>query len=48
MSKNINKYLHSGMDKAAGYEHSNKRMRLWKTQGWQHNNKTCNSTNKTN
>jgi len=33
MSKNINKYLHSGMDKAAGYEHSNKRTKIVATIG---------------
>ncbi len=33
MSKNINKYLHSGMDKAAGYEHSNKRTKIVATLG---------------
>jgi pyruvate kinase len=33
MSKNINKYLHSNMDKAAGYEHSNKRTKIVATIG---------------
>ena len=33
MSKNINKYLHSNMDKAAGYEHSNKRTKIVATLG---------------
>jgi pyruvate kinase len=33
MSKNISKYLHSGMDKAAGYEHSNKRTKIVATIG---------------
>jgi pyruvate kinase len=33
MSKNINKYLHSSMDKAAGYEHSNKKTKIVATIG---------------
>jgi pyruvate kinase len=33
MSKNINKYLHSGMDNSAGYEHSNKRTKIVATIG---------------
>ena len=33
MSKNINKYLHSGMDKEAGYAHSNKRTKIVATIG---------------
>jgi pyruvate kinase len=33
MAKNINKYLHSSMDKAAGFEHSNKRTKIVATIG---------------
>jgi pyruvate kinase len=33
MSKNINKYLHSNMDKSAGFEHSNKRTKIVATIG---------------
>lgn len=33
MSKNIHKYLHSNMDKAAGFEHSNKRTKIVATIG---------------
>ncbi|HSK13418.1 MAG TPA: pyruvate kinase, partial [Phnomibacter sp.] len=33
MSRNINRYLHSSMDKTAGYEHSNKRTKIVATIG---------------
>jgi pyruvate kinase len=33
MAKNINKYLHSSMDRAAGFEHSNKRTKIVATIG---------------